>query len=190
MSLIVVLLLLMIVSILGVGAAQISLLGERSARNDRDSQVAWQSAEAALVDAENDIRSSSRSAKFGYGSAVVNVNDFAVGCSTATDTQGLCALQLNASGLPAWLSVDFTETSASAPTVKFGTFSGNNYSYPAGTRGIRPSKPPRYVVELVPDTGVSRDMSIPPTQYAFRVTAMGFGPRDDIQSVLQMIYRN
>ena len=47
-SLIVVLLLLVIVSILGAGAAQIATMGERSARNDRDMQVAWQSAEAAL----------------------------------------------------------------------------------------------------------------------------------------------
>jgi Tfp pilus assembly protein PilX len=49
------LLLLVIVSILGVGAAQIATMGERSARNDRDMQVAWQSAEAALMDAEFDI---------------------------------------------------------------------------------------------------------------------------------------
>jgi len=43
-SLIMVMLILIVVSILGVGAAQIALMSERSARNDRDMQIAWQSA--------------------------------------------------------------------------------------------------------------------------------------------------
>lgn len=40
-SLIVVMLILIVVSLLGVGAAQISLMSERGARNDRDQLVAW-----------------------------------------------------------------------------------------------------------------------------------------------------
>ena len=54
-SLVVVLLLLVIVSMLGVASMQIATMGERGARNDRDQQLAWQSAEAALVDAEIDL---------------------------------------------------------------------------------------------------------------------------------------
>ena len=54
-SLIMVMLVLIIVSVLGVGAAQISLMSERGARNDRDMQMAVQSAEAALIDAEQDM---------------------------------------------------------------------------------------------------------------------------------------
>jgi type IV pilus assembly protein PilX len=54
-SLIVVLLLLLVATVLGVGAAQVSLVNERSARNDRDTEVAFQAAEAALVDAETDV---------------------------------------------------------------------------------------------------------------------------------------
>ena len=54
-TLIVVLLILVVVSILGVSGIQISMMGERGTRNDRDQQVAWQAAEAALVDAEFDI---------------------------------------------------------------------------------------------------------------------------------------
>ncbi|HUD33331.1 MAG TPA: PilX N-terminal domain-containing pilus assembly protein, partial [Variovorax sp.] len=54
-SLIVVLLILVVVSVLGVGGAQIALMAERGSRNDRDMQVAWQAAEAALMDAEFDI---------------------------------------------------------------------------------------------------------------------------------------
>lgn len=54
-SLIVVLLILVIVSILGVSGVQISMMAEKSARNSRDYQIAWQASEAALVDAEFDI---------------------------------------------------------------------------------------------------------------------------------------
>ena len=55
-TLIVVLLILVVVTILGIGGAQIALLGERSTRYDRDYLVASQAAEAALMDAEFDIR--------------------------------------------------------------------------------------------------------------------------------------
>ena len=51
-SLIVVLIILVIVSMLGVAASQLVLQSERSARFDRDWQVAFQAAEAALMDAE------------------------------------------------------------------------------------------------------------------------------------------
>ena len=55
LSLIVVMLILIVVSVLGVGGIQISMMGERSTRNERDMQVAWQGAEAGLIDAEFDI---------------------------------------------------------------------------------------------------------------------------------------
>jgi type IV pilus assembly protein PilX len=55
-TLIIVLLILVVVTILGIGGAQIALLGERSTRYDRDYLVASQAAEAALMDAEFDIR--------------------------------------------------------------------------------------------------------------------------------------
>ena len=54
-SLIVVLLILVVVSILGVSGIQLAMMGERGTRNDRDQQIAWQAAEAALMDAEFDI---------------------------------------------------------------------------------------------------------------------------------------
>jgi len=53
-----VLIILVLVSLLGVGGAQIAMMSERGARNDRDMQLAWQSGEAALLDAESDIHDS------------------------------------------------------------------------------------------------------------------------------------
>lgn len=183
-SLIVVLMLLVIVSILGVGAAQIAGMGERSARNDRDMQLAWQSAEAALMDAEFDIHgpvASSRRAEF---TSMSNTNSFLTGCGESGNSKGLCALA--PTGKPAWLSVDFTKETG-AKTAKFGDFTGR--VFPAGNVGIQPIKAPRYVIEPIEDPA-NRDLTGASTGYVYRVTAMGFGPRDDIQAVAQIIYRD
>jgi type IV pilus assembly protein PilX len=186
MSLIMVMLILVVVSILGVGASQIAIMSERGSRNDRDQQVAWQAAEAALVDAEYDMRdtapATSRQTLFDAKNQVA----FFSGCGTASSVTGggsvgLCALNL--SGKPAWLTVDFTVTGASAATTAVGTFTGRSFA--AGGVGVQPAQKPRYVIEVLPDP--SGDASNPTVIY--RVTAMGFGPRTDIQAMLQMIYR-
>jgi type IV pilus assembly protein PilX len=194
-SLIIVMMLLVIVSILGVGAVQIASMGEKSARNDRDMQMAWQAAEAALMDAQCDIDPqntganattpcpSTRSAVF---VGATNTNQFVTGCGTTGNSLGLCALV--PSGKPAWLTVNFDATTGAVPTTPFGQFTGR--SFPAGLTGIQPNKPPRYVIEPIPDPA-NRDLSgSNPISYIYRVTAMGFGPRPDIQGLTQIIYRD
>ncbi len=198
-SLIVVMLILIVVSALGIGAAQISMMGERSARNDRDMQVAWQAAEAALMDAEFDIRgpnvsANSRVALFGPDSSQPDRTKFDMslcGDSVANKTQGLCELVDEAAGATVrqkWLQVDFTVDSSSAKSVAMGTFTDMPYS--SGGTGIRSAKAPRYVIEPIRDYQGQRDKSQPANaKYLYRVTAMGFGPREDIQAVAQMILR-
>ena len=188
-SLIVVMLILVIVSIIGVSAVQISMMGERATRNDRDLQIAWQSAEAALVDAAFDIEgqpaASGNKRNIVFDRSGVDLAKFEPNCGTSGQTKGLC--QLNAAGKPAWLAVDFASTDASAPTVAFGTFTGRNF--PSGAQGIQPAQAPRYVIEAIPDPSSSRTSGAT-GQYVYRVTAMGFGPNVGTQAVLQMIYRN
>jgi type IV pilus assembly protein PilX len=178
-SLIMVMMILVVVSLLGVGAAQIGLMSERSARNVRDQQVAWQAAEAGLIDAEVDMWATSSPRKTVFDGK--SRSAFVDGCGTSGISIGLCNL-VN-TGKPAWLNVDFTATGSSASATAFGTFSGNSFA--AGGAGVQPAKVPRYVIEWVPDTiGDKSDPS-----FVYRVTSMGFGPRDDIQAVLQMLYR-
>lgn len=172
-SLIMVMMILIIVSLLGVGGAQIALMSERGARNDRDMQVAWQAAEAALLDAEADMTNARKAVFDGKTRSA-----FLPGCGTSGTSKGLC--DVTVSGKPAWLTVDFTDTDSDAPTTEFGAFSGNTYK--TGSSGVQPAKLPRYVIELVEDPLSKKN-------YVYRVTAMGFGPRADIQAVLQMIYR-
>ena len=192
-SLIVVLLILVVVSILGVSGIQISMMGERSARNERDNQIAWQAAEAALIDAEFDIEglpansTARRNTIFALGKT--DIAKFIPNCGNSGQMRGLCAL--NAAGTntkPAWLSVDFTNTGNDAATTALGTFTGRNF--PSGGVGIQPAKSPRYVIEAISDPDQSRTTKPTDVKYIYRVTAMGFGPNPETQTVLQMLYRN
>ncbi len=187
---IIVMIILLIVSILGVAGIQISMMAERGTRNDRDTQIAWQAAEAALIDAEFDIEglpatsTHKRSSIFNSGST--DISKFVDSCGNSGESIGLC--QLNATGKPAWLTVDFTNTGSNARTTAFGTYTDR--TFPAGSKGIQPAQAPRYVIEPIPDPAVARTQGPTGMKYVYRVTSMGFGPRTDIQVALQMIYRN
>ena len=107
-SLIVVLLMLLIAMVLGIGAAQLTLVGERSARNDRDTEVAFQAAEAALVDAERDVLgpnpdAAQRLCLFNGG----DISAFVPGCGGEGIRQGLCA-PAEAGDKPAWMTADLS----------------------------------------------------------------------------------
>ena len=190
-SLIVVLLILVVVSILGVSGIQVAMMGERGTRNDRDQQVAWQGAESALIDAEFDIEglpaSSTTKRNTIFKAKETEIAKFIQDCGNSGQSVGLCAL--NATGKPAWLTVDFTATGSTAPTVQFGTFTGRDF--PSGAKGIQPALPPRYVIEPIPDPRFARTARPGSgTRFVYGVTAMGFGPNAETQAVVHMIYRN
>lgn len=184
-SLIVVLIILVIVSMLGVAASQLVLQSERSARFDRDWQVAFQAAEAALMDAEFDIRGPNASAaKRVANFSASSVLGFTDGCGTGVD-RGLCVPSVDPVK-PVWYAVDFTNADpATAKTVGYGDFTGRTFS--VGTTGIRPEKLPRYIVEALPDLSPGSSANVP--RILYRVTAMGFGPKTETQAVVQMVIR-
>jgi len=185
MSLVIVLVLLAITIALGIGAVQLSLMGEKASRNERDYQIAWQASEAGLMDAEFDIDAkdagtSTRSAIF----APENALAFLENCGTSGTSKGLC--QPSSSGKPIWLTVDLTSTTEAA--VAYGAFT--NRSFDAGSNGLKPRKTPHYIIEIIDDTAARGDASIGREQkYVYRITSMGFGPREDIQAVTQSIFR-
>ena len=186
-SLIMVLIVLTVVSLLGVAGIQISMMSERGARNDRDQQIAWQAAEAALLDAQFDLDD------LATASPRYNIGRFPLTIGASKDMIGFTGINCNSTGIytglcpftapkAAWLNVDFTVTSAAAQSAGFGQFTGR--LFPSGSTGPRSFQLPRYVVELIKDGSTG---SGDPT--AYRITAMGFGPRQDIQAVVQSIYR-
>lgn len=185
MSLVIVLMLLAITMVLGVAAIQLSLMGEKSARNDRDYQIAWQAAESGLMDAEFDIDAknagtSTRSTQFTASNALA----FLDGCGVSGTSKGLCLPAT--SGKPIWLTVDLTASNSAA--VPYGTFTSRNFD--AGDSGLKPKQSPRYIIEIIDDTAARGDASIGrEKKYVYRITSMGFGPRSDIQAVTQSIFR-
>lgn len=187
-SLIVVMLILLVVTVVGIGGAQIALNGERSTRYDRDYLIASQYAEAALIDAQMDIgtstSSSMRSASFTPGAGVVGCgNDSA----SATSRLGICQPPPD-TDKPVWATVDFLDTSSTAHTVAFGTFTSRSLQYNAGNA---PELPPRYIIEPIDDPAPGNDASSNGSakQKIYRITAIGFGPRKEVQVVMQISYR-
>lgn len=185
-SLITTLILLIVVTVLGLAASRIVLMSEKTSRFDRDTQIAFQAAEAALVDAEIDIQgtkdaagkyiaSGLRMAQF--DSKNKTVATFPVGCGIDTQ-RGMCAPTAGAK--PVWYNVDFTDTSENAKTVNFGEFTGREFV--AGQTGIRPEIAPRYIIDYIDDLAS-------PGKLLYRITAMGFGPRKETQVVLQVVFR-
>jgi type IV pilus assembly protein PilX len=181
-SLITTLLLLIIVTGLGIAASQIVLMGEKTSRFDRDAQIAFQAAEAALIDAELDIQgpntyTSQRMSLF----APKDVVHFTPGCGTLA-LKGMCA-QNDLTQRPVWYDVDFTDRSANAKTVQMGDFTGRTFS--TGTSGPRSETAPRYIIEVIPDPAATASTG----DVVYRITSMGFGPSIKTQVVLQVILR-
>lgn len=179
--------LLVAILLLGVSAAQMALQGERSARGERDRQIAFQAAEEALMDAEHDIEglpgAPGRSTLFAADSAA----GFAEGC--ASGEPGLC-LPAASGAPPVWLSTDLGVADAAAGTVAYGQFTGAGMQTGAG---FLPFRRPRYLIELLPfhqqGEEVGASAGEPAAGYLYRVTAIGFGAQEDTQVVLQTFYR-
>ena len=175
-SLVLVLLILVGVSLLGAAAMRMAMLNERSARNERDAQMAFQAAQAALLDAELDLHQGRAQVRFDGTSSA----GFEPGCAAAAPFQGLCSVVL--AGAPAWMTVDFVQTDAAHSTA-LGTFTARTLV--VGKGGLTPAQAPRYIIELVADP----TPGLPVPRYLYLVTAVGFGPRADIQVALQALYR-
>ncbi len=187
-TLVMTLLMLAVVLLLATAAARLALQGEKSARNDRDRQIAFRAAEAALRDAEMDIEGVAESAASRahlFTAAVLDELPLAQGtCSggEANPLLGICRAADDA--MHAWQSVDFLSVGESMTAVPYGRFTGQ--VFPAG-EGPLPALPPRYIVEFLPYRRVGTSAST--SDYLYRITAVGFGTRSVTQVALQVFYR-
>ena len=190
-SLLIALVMLVAVTIVGLSAARIALQGERTARNERDRQVAFQAAEAALLDAELDIEKSpdatrSRSSMFAPDSAEGFPADRDAPCASGRANRALGLCRSDPGGTrPAWQAADFDdETEQGVHTVAFGTFTGQRFPV---ARGSLPARVPRYVIERL---GWQRPGEAADRRTGFyRITAIGYGAQPGTQVVLQTTYR-
>lgn len=176
---------MLVLLMLGAAAARGALNAEKSARGERDRQVALQAAEAALLDAERDIEggsgpASKRASLFAHGSAA----GFADGCGAGADNLGLCR-RSDAPAAPAWQSARLAEPDGTgARSVRYGRFTGAMMPFGSGSL---PSRAPRYVIELMPYARAG-ESAARRTGNFYRITAIGFGASDATRVVLQSYY--
>ena len=169
-SLVIVMIFLVILSVLGVSAMQGSSLSSRIARNESDRNLAFQAAEAALKDGENDAKylrfdlTSCTSAIAGCRAAAISGSDFDGSCTT-----GLCDPKAIAS--PVW--EDSTKWSTTGASVAYGTRTGAASLPVVGQQ-------PRYLIEYFNFDGKS----------VYRITSVGFGANTSSQVMLQTAFKS
>jgi type IV pilus assembly protein PilX len=192
-ALVIVLVWLMAVSLLALTAVQIGLQDQKAARSYRDREIAFQAAEAGLLDAELDIEASpdphlsrsdlfARNSKAGFPDAVGDP------CQVGSTNrhQGLCRQSADAS-LPSWLQLSPPAQAGigdSAAAVSYGRFTGRAMQTGGGAL---PARLPRYLIELLPYRQAGQSAEQP--DYFYRISAIGFGADVASQVVLQTFYR-
>lgn len=177
------LMLLIMVMLLGVAAAQLCLQGEKAARGERDRDVAFVTAEETVADAERDIQAGSDAAR----KAAFDAADSAAFASTC-GAGGVGLRAKAASGKPpAWQAVDLSgNEDGGACTAAHGAYT--SASMQTG-EGFLPFKKPRYLIERMACHQPGDDASAGAApQYCYRVTAIGFGAQPGTEVVLQTVF--
>lgn len=170
---------LIALTILGMSIMGTNSLEERLAGYYRDRQLAFESAEAALRDAERDLL---------FGGRISGELGFEPGCSDG----GLCLPETD--GTPVWVDLDSSDDDGwmrgedSGVSVKYGT---NTEAAPDDL--VHVAKAPRYVIEVlsVVPAGTSQKIGFGPktASNVYRVTAVGFGRQVSTRVMLQAMYR-
>lgn len=171
MALIVSLVLLLALTIIGLTAARSASVEERMTANDRDRQLAFQSAESALLATE--------------GGLLQNLWTNFLPPGSSGMTPGLYQLDpSNPPVIPLWQSMDWTDSS---------NYIG--YSSIAGQSLTGVAQQPEVIIEQLPPTATP-GQGLSSQQYAsgqpgvkvYRVTALGLGGDTDAQAMLQTTF--
>lgn len=170
-ALITILLMVVVLGALALGAMNSSILQEQMAGNVRDKNIALQSAEAALRDAEADIVALTATA-----------TSFSSAC-----TAGLCTppsmTASDPSSKPLWQSLTWD----AAHTRRYGQYTGATALPDVATQ-------PAYVIELLPGippgVGASVNLGSQGAQQpqVFRITAQATGRHASTSVMLQSVY--
>lgn len=176
---------LVVLTIVILSLMRTAILEERMIGNSRDWNNAFQAAEAALRDAELEIKS---------GTRISGQTGFVAGCSN----EGLClpntCLTLS-NCTPVWASLSATDTgwktgSGSTKSVAYGQFTVAGWSLgQTGLRGV--AVQPRYIVEAltVPTGSLKPAPGGSAAKNLYRVTAVGFGMNASSRVMLQSVVR-
>jgi type IV pilus assembly protein PilX len=164
-ALVIALLMLIVLLMLGIAAVHIGLQSEKMSRNRRDRQIAWQAAEAALLEAEYDIGNPDSPRYILFGNMVWN--------ESASDKPDV----------PGKPKTPKTPETPGTSSVTYGSHSGHIMQTAVGTL---PAQLPLYQIEILPRAAdqPSSDLS-----RRYRISALGFGPDPHTRVMLQSIFR-
>lgn len=171
---------LIVLTVLGLSIMSTNTLEERMSGYFRDRQLAFESAEAALREAERDLL---------YGTRMISGSmGFVAGCSD----DGLCLPETD--GTPIWIDLATANNPGwmlgqdAVKTTKYGTFSN-----PAAAPLTNVARQPRYIIEVISVVSPSSSQKIgfgpQASSNVYRVTAVGFGRRVATRVMLQALYR-
>lgn len=175
-SLVVVLVLIVCVAFIGIAAMGSSSLQERMSGNSRDRNLALEVAEAALRDAEKDVKDNLSMAS----------------AFNETCDNGLCLPPSTAasapSSVPIWKTINWDTKSRT-----YGSATGASAIVGPGNTAL--AKQPQYIVELLPElpgylggSSICLNCAAPSGGQAFRITVRAFGARDTTMVMLQSTY--
>lgn len=161
------LLMLVVLLMLGVAAARLGLHSEKISRNRYARQIAWQAAEAALLDAEYDIGNPDAPRHALFDGNRDPESEIPPGLFFPTGNPHI----------PRWKGLG-----TNALGVAYGRFTAHVMQTGGGRLSARP---PRYLIEILPrpvnQAGEDRSAR-------YRISAVGFGPDPDTAVMLQSIY--
>lgn len=191
LALVFVMIMMSIATAIALIAARITLQSDRASRNDRDRQIATQSAELALQDARDDIMSPKLGRGCKFGTPVLVASE---GCLTDDIARGVCAAIPASGDKPLYKDINWEDASSSRPYVNYGEFTGRLNSLQVGTFAS-PAKAPKYIVVdetfslqlYVAEQKTVLDARSLPSMRAYRVFALGYGPSADTQVLLEGI---
>lgn len=176
--LVIALLFLVILTMLGVSSMTTTTLEEKMAGNARDYNLALQAAEAALRDAERDIRNVAAISTFTAvrTSPISGATDFDASCTNGLCLPTVTTCTAGATNATEVLSKSFT----AAPSVQYGTYTGAT-----SITGV--AAQPRYLIEAIRVCPIGQNPSN--KIFYYRVTARGVGANTNTQVTLQQVFR-
>lgn len=198
-ALIIALMILAVITVLGTAAWQMGTQEERMVGHQRDRNIAFEAAEAALRDGERDLlcstagtgcstRPESINGETGFGDA---------GAEGSCSTTGLCLpVRSQRPDFTSSLAVATLRATVNSRSVAYGTYTrvaGISQTL-KGPNGQSLARQPRYVIEVMCYYGGGQGMTSSFTASCpnpvYRVTAIGWGLRrgEPTDAVLQSFY--
>jgi type IV pilus assembly protein PilX len=194
MALVFVLIMMSIIFVIAAVTSRIATMGERASRNDRDRQIAFQAAEAALSDAELDIMGPASAGATRVSMFWDTPTDDTCSTDFANNTRGLCPPLAPQSGdadlRQMYLRILNNADTSTRSWVEFGDYTNRTGDFAVASSsntGALPSQLPRYIVEKTSVSFRNRSAAAGQPKNAFLVTAIGYGLQPTTQVLLQAL---